>query len=109
MEELYLPVLSHFQNENVWTGSDGRLKYKITPDGEALRAEAWEGPWSYELSRVEEQRTFPMDESGREALGAWIRDWSAQINARTPKTLAETIRARDERRAELEAGRAETE
>ena len=100
MEEIYLPVLSHFRNGNLWTGSDRRLRYRIVPGEEILTAEAWEGPWSYELSQVEERVEFPMDESGREALRAWIAGWSDTINARPAKSLADTIRDRDARQAE---------
>lgn len=109
MEEHYLPVLSHFQNGNVWTGSDGRLRYRLTPEGEILRAEAWEGPWSYALSQVEEEKSFPLDEGGLAAVGAWIQDWSGRINARPAQSLAQTIQARDARQAELAAAREEAE
>lgn len=101
MAELYLPVLSHFQNGNLWTGSSGRMRYRIAPEGEALCVEAWEGPWSYALSRIEQVQTFPMDGEGLHALAAWIGRWSAEINARPPRSMEETLRLRDERKAEL--------
>ena len=100
MEELYLPVLSHFQNGNIWTGSDRRLRYRIVPGESALAAEAWEGPWSYSLSQVEEHVEFPLDESGLAALRDWITRWSAHIKARPPRSLADTILARDARLAQ---------
>ena len=28
-EELFLPVLSHFENGNFWTASGGALRYKV--------------------------------------------------------------------------------
>ena len=31
-EELFLPVLSHFENGNFWTASGGALRYKVVPD-----------------------------------------------------------------------------
>lgn len=99
MEELYLPVLSHFQNGNVWTGSDRRLRYRIVPGEDALAADAWEGPWSYSLSQVEEHVEFPLDERGLDALRDWIARWSGQINARPPRSLADTLQARDARLA----------
>lgn len=95
MGEIYLPVLSHFQNGNAWTASDRRLRYQIVPDGETLTAEAWEGPWSYDLSRIEDKSSFPLDEAGLKALEGWIAQWSTEINARAPKGLEETIRLRD--------------
>ena len=97
MEELYLPVLSHFQNGNLWTGSDRRLRYRIVPEEDQLVAEAWEGPWSYSFSQVEDRQTFPMDSSGLEALAQWIRAWSRTINARPPRSMEETLQVRDAR------------
>ena len=97
MEALYLPVLSHFQNGNFWTGSERRLRYRIVPEDGQLAAEAWEGPWSYALSQVEDRQTFPRDQEGLDQLASWIQTWSQTINARPPRTLEETIQARDAR------------
>ena len=38
MEEYFLPVLSHFQNGNIWTGSDRRLRYRLVPGEEVISA-----------------------------------------------------------------------
>ena len=104
MEVMFLPVLSHFQNENIWIASDGKLRYQVSPvtvekeDGtkeELLIGEVWEGPWGYELSTVEEKRWFPLDGEGLEQLRAWALDWGEQINARPARTMAETIAMRD--------------
>ena len=46
MEELFLPVLSHFQNGNFWTASGGRMQCRVDPGEEALTAQVWEGPWN---------------------------------------------------------------
>lgn len=95
-EELFLPVLSHFENGNFWTASGGMLRYKIVPGEEGLTAEVWEGPWSYKFSRVEETRLFPLSEEGLGELRRWLLDWQAQMDARPKKTLAETIANRVE-------------
>lgn len=95
MEELFLPVLSHFQNENIWTSSVGNLRYKVVPAGEELTAEVWQGPWCYEFSRVEERRTFPLTEEGIETLRAWVLERAAEINSRPAGTLEEAIARRD--------------
>ena len=95
MEECFLPVLSHFQNENFWTASAGRMRYRVVPKDDSLTAEVWEGPWSYAFSTVEETRTVPMSEEGLEAIRAWVTDWAAQIGARPARTLEETIAMRD--------------
>lgn len=94
MGELYLPVLSHFQNGNVWTASIGRLHFKVTPSQEALSAEIWEGPWSYTLSSVEETGAFPLEEDGIEALRAWLTERAARINTRPERSLEENLARR---------------
>lgn len=102
MTELFLPVLSHFQNENPWSASAGRLRYRVLPtvaETEAdsfLTAEVWEGPWSYEFSTVEETKRFPLSEEGLAALPSWLTQWAGKVNARPPRTMAED----DDRRRE---------
>ena len=108
MDELFLPVLSHFENGNFWTASAGALCCRVDPVKEedawtGLDAQVWEGPWSLADSRVEETRRFPLTGEGLEVLRAWLTDWRGEMNARPEKTLAETIAARDARRAELAA------
>ena len=102
MDELFLPVLSHFENGNFWTASGGRMRYRVDPEpGEEpqLAARVWEGPWSLADSPVEEEVRFPLSEAGLEELRAWALRWRERINARPNKTLAETVAARDAFRA----------
>lgn len=103
MEELFLPVLSHFQNGNSWTGSGGALRYRMTPREACIFAEIWEGPWCYEYSRVEESREFPMDEQGIADMGAWISGWAEEMKTRPPKSFVETVQRRDAVEAERAA------
>ena len=85
MEELFLPVLSHFQNGNFWTASGGRMQCRVDPGEEALTAQVWEGPWNQGDSIMEETRDFPLTD---------------EMNARPPRTLAENLRRRDAVRAQ---------
>lgn len=95
MEELFLPVLSHFQNKNPWSASAGRLRYRILPTvndedlSGTLTVEVWEGPWAYEFSTVEESKTFPLTEEGLEALPAYVLQWAETVNSRPERTMAE--------------------
>ena len=111
MEELFLPVLAHFENGNFWTASGGAMRYKVVPDTQAqephLTAEVWEGPWNYQDSRIEEKAEFPLSEEGLQALQAWLTRWQEELNGRPKKSLAETLQARDARRAELAQASAE--
>ena len=117
MEVMFLPVLSHFQNENIWIASDGKLRYQVTPtklkgeDGaeeQVLMAEVWEGPWSREFSVIEEVEEFPMTEDGIEDLRAWLILESLEINDRPDKSLEENMARREaaiRAREEAEAAR----
>lgn len=103
MEEIYLPVLSHFRNENFWTASAGRMRYRVDPADGALTAQVWEGPYGYALSEVEETASFPLSEEGLEQLRAWAAKWSETINARPKRTLAEELERRTAARQRREA------
>ena len=84
MSSIYLPVFHHFENGNIFTGSSGAFRYKITPNvvmatpkevdhaASDLKAEYWHGPLCYELSPIEGEKTFPMSPEGREELRNWL-------------------------------------
>lgn len=83
-EKIFLPTLHWFAMTNPFTGSWGALRFKIVPDVVMLNpkevnfeessivCELWHGPYCYEKSEMEESRTFPMSEDGREALRQWL-------------------------------------
>ena len=101
MAEIFMPVLSHFQNGNPWLSSAGRLRFRILPaipqEGEAtLAVEVWEGPWAYEFSTVEDTKTFPLTEEGIAAIPVWLEQWRAQVEGRPQRTLEENIARRVE-------------
>ena len=82
--EIFLPTLHTFENNNIFTGSCGLLRFRIAPTvvmatpkevdlaASSITAEYWHGEWCYELSQMEGQQTFPMSEEGRAAMKAWI-------------------------------------
>ncbi len=84
MPEIYLPNLHTFENNNVFTGSCGPLRFRIVPSvvmatakevdlaASSIHAEYWHGEKCYELSDMEAERTFPMSEEGRAALKTWL-------------------------------------
>lgn len=86
MEDLFLPTLHTFENDNVFTGSWGSLRFKITPnivhktpkevdmEASSMRAELWHGLFCYEKSDVEAEETFPLSAEGREALYQWLKE-----------------------------------
>ena len=80
MEELFLPTLHTFENDNVFTGSYGALRFKITPqivnlspnevdfEKTTMKAEYWHGPFCYEKSEIEGEEVFPLSDAGRQAM-----------------------------------------
>lgn len=86
MGEIYLPTLHTFENDNIFTGSCGQLRFRIAPQvvmatpkeidsaASAIRCELWHGELCYELSDIEQERTFPMSEEGRKALLCWLEE-----------------------------------
>ena len=85
-KEIWLPVLHHFENGNIFTGSCGEFRYRICPNvvmanpkevdmaASSIQAEYWHGPLRYELSDIESERTFPMSPEGREAMQRWLTE-----------------------------------
>lgn len=101
MEEMFLPVISHFQNRNPWVASAGRLRFRVVPsfpeEGEPiLTAQVWEGPWAYEFSTVEAAQDFPLTGEGAARLRTWLEEWAEKVNARPARTLAENVARRVE-------------
>lgn len=85
----FLPTLSYFEHKNIWTGSQGRMNYRIEPYEQTLKAEAWPGPWCYALSEVECAAEFPMTNEGIEAVRSWLIERGEDINSRAAPTPEE--------------------
>ncbi len=102
METFFLPVLSHFLNKNPWSGSAGRLRYRILPtvneteDGGTLTVLVWEGPWTYELSVMEEEQTFPLSQEGLDSIPAYLEQWRQTVEQRPKRTMEEDLARRVE-------------
>lgn len=85
-EDLFIPTLHTFENNNIFTGSWGNLRYKVTPqivmatpkevdlEQSSMKAEYWHGPFCYEKSEIEEETVFPMSTEGREAMIHWLKE-----------------------------------
>ncbi len=82
---IYLPTLHTFAMDNVFTGSAGALRFKLSPqvvkngrevdmEQSAIHAELWHGPFCYEKSEIEQEKTFPMSEEGRAQMLSWLEE-----------------------------------
>ena len=86
MKEIYLPTLHSFAMKNTFTGSCGEFRFRAKPNVEmatpkevdfeksTITAEDWHGPFCYEKSTMEAERTFPMTEEGRLEMKQWLED-----------------------------------
>lgn len=83
-EKIFLPTLHWFAMTNPFTGSYGSLRFRIVPnvvmlnpkevnfEESSIDCELWHGLFCYEKSEMEEKKTFPMSEAGREELHRWL-------------------------------------
>lgn len=86
MAEIYLPTLHTFAMDNLFTGSCGQFRFwakpvviKATPkevdfEQSTIVCKFWHGPFCYEKSTMEGERTFPMTEEGRQAMKEWLEE-----------------------------------
>jgi hypothetical protein len=86
MDEIFIPTLHTFAMKNVFTGSCGKFRFKITPniqmktpkevdfETSTMLAEYWHGLFCYEKSTVEGQETFPLTDSGRSDMLIWLKE-----------------------------------
>ena len=84
MADIFIPTLHTFENNNIFTGSCGLLRFRIAPEvvmatakevdmeASSMHCEFWHGEKCYELSEMEAGRTFPMSEEGRAEMKAWL-------------------------------------
>lgn len=84
MPELFIPTLHTFENNNIFTGSCGALRFRIAPQvvmatpkevdlaASSMLCEFWHGEKCYELSEMEASRMFPMSAEGRADMKAWL-------------------------------------
>ena len=85
MEDFYLPTLHSFAMDNIFAGSCGSFRFRIEPQvvkatptevdfaQSTILAKFWHGPFCYEKSEMEAEKTFSMTEEGRLAMLDWLK------------------------------------
>lgn len=107
-KELWLPTLSHFQNDNGWSGSSGVLCYEIEkPKEETMTVVLWYGPFCRQYAEEMERRQYPVTEDGIEAMRAWLMERAAAMNAAPERTPADTLAWYQKTAAEKRAEKSE--
>ena len=86
MEDFFIPVLRYFENNNIYTGSSGLMRYRVAPnivmltpkevnmEESSMTAEYWHGVLCYEKSEIEDSRVFPLSLEGRSDMEQWLKD-----------------------------------
>ena len=84
MQEIFLPTLHWFAMTNTFSGSCGEFRFMAKPnvimatakevdfEQSSIKCEFWHGPFCYEKSEMEGEKTFPMTEEGRADMKAWL-------------------------------------
>jgi len=84
MAEVFIPTLHTFAMNNIFTGSCGLFRFRAVPnvvmatakevdfEASSIHVEYWHGLFCYEKSQMEGEETFPMSETGRLAMKAWL-------------------------------------
>lgn len=84
MDEIFLPTLHTFAMNNPFTGSCGLFRFKAKPNvvmatakevdfqQSTVTAQFWHGPFCYEKSEIEGEKTFPLTEEGRLSMKTWL-------------------------------------
>ena len=83
-KEVFIPVLHWFDAKNIFTGSCGEFRFRAEPqvvmatpkevdfEASSIHVEYWHGPYCYEKSEMEGEKSFPMTEQGREEMKNWL-------------------------------------
>ena len=86
MKEVVLPTLHWCAMTNPFSGSSGEFRFMAKPDvvmatakevdfeASSIKCEFWHGPFCYEKSEMEGERTFPMTEEGRTQMKQWLEE-----------------------------------
>ena len=84
MIDIYLPTLHSFAMNNIFTGSWQAFRFRAAPnvimatakevdfEQSTIHVEFWHGPFCYELSQMEGERTFPMTQEGLTEMKQWL-------------------------------------
>ena len=79
-----MPTLHWFAMTNTFSGSCGEFRFMAKPnvimatakevdfEQSSIKCEFWHGPFCYEKSEMEGEKTFPMSEEGRLEMKVWL-------------------------------------
>lgn len=86
MKEIFLPTLHWFAMKNSFSGSCGEFRFLAKPEvvmatakevdfeASSIVCKFWHGPFCFEKSEMEGERTFPLTEEGRLEMQAWLEE-----------------------------------
>ena len=83
-EQIFLPTLHYFENNNRFSGSFGLLRFMLTPQvymkspkevdlgASTILGQLWHGLYCIEKSEIEVEQTFPMSAQGLADIRTWL-------------------------------------
>ena len=86
MDEIFLPTLHYFENNNRFSGSAGQLRFMLTPqvvmktpkevdlEASSILGQLWHGPFCIEKSVVEAEREFAMRQDALPEIRQWLEE-----------------------------------
>ena len=84
MKEIFLPTVHWFAMSNDFSGSCGEFRFMAKPavvmatakevdfEASTIVCKFWHGPFCYEKSEMEGEKTFPLTEDGRMEMKQWL-------------------------------------
>lgn len=91
-DDFYMPGLSHFENDNGWSGSRGELCYEIErPKEGKLRVVTWYGPFCREYAEEDAEAVFEVSGEGIAAMTAWLLERADEMNTHPSKSPEERL------------------
>ncbi len=89
-DDFFMPTLSHFENDNGWSGSRGVMCYEIEkPQEGQVRVVTWYGPFCRAYAQEEGEAFFPVSAEGRQAMIDYLLAQAETMNAAPAKTPEE--------------------
>lgn len=82
-----MPMLDVLKEKNVYSGSEGDFRFKVTPDKDVLKAVAYQRyclEYCRENDLILGEAEFPATPEGMEQLDVWLKELAAQMETATP-------------------------
>lgn len=74
-----IPGPDYFRFKNCFIGSNGDMRFKLTPSDEGIKVEIWLGEKCYELSQIEDEAEFPLEENSLYKINDYLSQYQKSL------------------------------